>query len=102
MRQTVEVDEKIWRRFQKALVDLYGVAYGSKKKMALNEALELWLQIAERGGERGSTAEEVSSVTPGRELDPIILELIGEEEHIIPAKEDRRLLIKALRRRLSS
>lgn len=101
MRQTVEVDEEIWRRFQKALVDLYGVAYGSRKRMALNEAIELWLQIAEKRKERKSAAEEITSITPGRELDPIILGLIGEEEHVIPVEEERRLLIEALRRRLS-
>jgi len=35
-RQTVEIDNDLWQRFLKKLVDVYGSAYGSKKKDALN------------------------------------------------------------------
>ena len=36
-RQTVEIDNDLWQKFLKKLVDAYGSAYGSKKKMLLTK-----------------------------------------------------------------
>jgi len=61
-RQTVEIDKKLWQKFQKMLVDLYGSAYGSKKIEALNEALDLWLEVKTATVSGKTVEEQVASL----------------------------------------
>ena len=99
-RQTVEIDSELWQRFLKKLVDVYGSAYGSRKKDALNEAIESWLEA--RDEESGALAESKKArhSIEDRMISPVILDLLGEEETIIAVGQERRIIAESLRARL--
>jgi len=100
-RQTVEIDNYLWQKFLRKLVDVYGSAYGSKKRDALNEAIQLWLEAKE--AESGILTESVKAykLIEGGKVSPIILALLGEEETVIPLGRERKIIAEALRTRLS-
>ena len=99
-RQTVEIDSELWQRFLKKLVDVYGSAYGSKKRDALNEAIELWLEV--RDEESGALAESKKArhSIERRMISPVIQDLLGEEETMIPLGQEHRIVAESLRARL--
>jgi len=99
-RQTVEIDDEVWQRFLKMLVDLYGSAYGSKKKEALNEGLELWLKSKSITRERRELIDRAEQIIQRGALSPTIVDLLGEEEMLLPIEQGREALVEALRRRL--
>ena len=99
-RQTVEIDKELWQKFLKRLVDLYGSAYGSKKKEALNEAIRLWLEVKAATLPRKPAAERMVELFQRTEVSAMVLDLLGEEETVIPLKAERNILIEALRQRL--
>jgi len=101
MRQTVEIDKDLWQRFLKKLVDVYGSAYGSKKKAALNEAIQLWLEAKEAESHLLAESRKAEEIIKKREISPIILGLLGEKETVIPVGRERRIIVKALEARLS-
>lgn len=98
-RQTVEIDNEVWQRFLKMLIDLYGSAYGSKKKEALNEAIKLWLESKSITMERKELISKAEQILQRRELSPTIMDLLGEEETFLPIEHERKALVEALRRR---
>ncbi|KPV65542.1 MAG: hypothetical protein AOA65_0050 [Candidatus Bathyarchaeota archaeon BA1] len=98
-RQTVEIDNEVWQRFLKTLVDLYGSAYGSKKKEALNEAIQLWLESKTIGVERMELIKRAEQILQERRLSHMIMDLLGEEETFLPIEHERKALVEALRRR---
>lgn len=100
-RQTVDVDDKAWRAFLKRLVDVYGSAYGSMKKQALTEAIRLWLEASRTKRPAKDVGKELRKFAPNREFDKIVLNLLGEEETVLPLEEERRLLVGALTSRFS-
>jgi len=99
-RQTVEIDNDLWQRFLKKLVDVYGSAYGSKKKDALNEAIRLWLEAKELESNILTESRRAELIEIGK-ISPMILGLLGEEEEIIPVGRERKIIADALRARLS-
>ena len=100
-RQTVEIDNDLWQRFLKKLVDVYGSAYGSKKKDALNEAIRLWLEAKESESDMLTESRRAEELIEIGKISPMILGLLGEEETIIPVGRERKIMADALRVRLS-
>jgi len=100
MRITIEIDEKLWREFQKLLVDLYGTAYGTKRKEAINEAIKLWLELKKNKKELSQGVDEVvSKLALGRKIHPIVLKLLGEKETLLPIGEERKIIVDSLKER---
>ena len=99
-RQTVEIDDEVWQRFLKMLVDLYGSAYGSKKKEALNEALELWLKSKSLAREKRELIDRAEQIIQRGALSPTIVDLLGEEETLLSIGREHDKLVEALKRRL--
>jgi len=100
-RQTVEIDDDLWQRFLKKLVDVYGSAYGSKKKDALDEAIQLWLETKEAESRKSVESRKAEELIEGRGVSPIILDILSEEETMIPIGREHRIIAEALKARLS-
>jgi len=96
-RQTVEIDNELWQRFLKKLVDIYGSAYGSTKKEALNEAIRLWLDVKEATSPLTVVSKEASELMEKKDVSPAVMKLLGEEETVIPLGAERRLVVEALK-----
>jgi len=99
-RQTVEIDKDLWQKFLKKLVDAYGSAYGSKKRDALNEAIRLWLEAKEVESLMLAESRKTDELIRSGKVSPAILDILGEEETIIPVGRERKILVEALRARL--
>lgn len=99
-RQTIEIDNELWRRFLKRLVDSYGSAYGSKKREALNEAVRFWLEAEEK--ERRGPKERLGTVDfiKKNKVSSTVAGFLGEHETVLPVSEDRKLLVRALGTRI--
>jgi len=95
-RQTVEIDKDLWQRFLKKLVDVYGSAYGSKKKDALDEAIQLWLEAKEAQSRILTESRKADRLIEGRKISPVILDILAEEETMIPVGRERRIIAEAL------
>lgn len=100
-RQTVEIDNDLWQRFLKKLVDTYGSAYGSKKRDALNEAIRLWLEAKEEESHILSESRKADELIKRGKVSPTILDLLSEEETMVPIGRERKIIAEALRARLS-
>ena len=85
----------------KKLVDVYGSAYGSKKKDALNEAVRLWLEAVEEGSGVLAESRKAHDSIKSKRISPLILDLLGEKETIISAGQERKVIAEALKARLS-
>ena len=98
----MDVDDKVWRAFLRRLLDMYGSAYGSRKKHALTEAIKLWLEASAKRRPAKDAREQIRKFVPNREVSDDVLNLLGEEETVLPLEEEeRRLLVEALTGRLS-
>lgn len=100
-RQTVEIDNDLWQRFLKKLVDTYGSAYCSKKRDALNEAIQLWLEVKEAELRRSTESAKAEKSVEEWKISPAILDILGEEETMIPVGRECKVVAEALRTRLS-
>jgi len=96
MRVTIDIEDTIWKAFQKLLVELYGSAYGKKKRESINEALMLWIKQKSKHPkkEQQNTEEVLNQFAPGRKIHPIILEIIGKTETILSDEDLRKLIPK--------
>jgi len=100
-RQTVEIDNDLWQKFLKKMVDVYGSAYGSRKKDALNEAIQLWLEAKEAGSRKPTESMKAEKLIEKGKISPVVLSILAEEETMIPVGRERKIISEALRTRLS-
>lgn len=96
----MEIDDDLWQLFLKKLVDVYGSAYASKKKEAINEAIKMWLDIKEEQRRGASESEELRKLVEDREISPAVLKLLGKNETMIPVGLESKIVAEVLKARM--